>query len=123
MAKKVIEGALRIGKDGTSGSSFADRVYSTYPLRFIPCKEVRRGNKRSSDGAEIINSKNKKVAMFFMIGFGGGYVSGDCINVSVDLEEDTSCCIRTQGTTKVFESVCGGICGQTITSALGGTTS
>lgn len=112
----MVEGALSIDT-GTSGS-FADRVYSTYPLRFIPCTEVRRGKKRSVDDEEKADAKIGTVAMFFMIGFGGGYVSGDCVNVSLDVKEDASCCLRTQGTTKVFESVRGAICRQTITSTL-----
>lgn len=115
---KVTEGALEIRRDG-SGSVQAERVYSTYPLRFIPCKEVYRGKKRSADDLEKAEAVvTPGVAMFFMIGFGGGYVSGDNVNVSLDVGADAACCVRTQGTTKVFEAVRGEMCRQTIRSEL-----
>lgn len=114
---KVVEGALHIRKDG-SGKVEADRVYSTYPLRFIPCTEVRRGRKRSVDDREKSETMIRQVAMFFMIGFGGGYVSGDNVNVSLNVGADAACCVRTQGTTKVFEAVRGDLCRQTIRSEL-----
>ena len=115
-------GVLVISRDDSTGKSFGERVFSTYPLRFISCLGGDRVRKRKSreDTTEVSSNFNDRehVAMYFMIGFGGGYVSGDDIGITLDLRPKTTACIRTQGSTKVFEAVGEKLCRQTISAEL-----
>ena len=117
------QGVLVVSRDQGTGKSFGERVFSTYPLRFISCDGGDRMRKRKAPGdAEEMCCKNfaarEQVAMYFMIGFGGGYVSGDDIGISLELRPKTTTCIRTQGSTKIFEAVGESSCRQTISAKL-----
>ena len=72
-------GALVISRDDSTGKSFGERIFSTYPLRFIACNGGDRIRKRKSREDTTEKSANfnerERIAMYFMVGFGGGYVS------------------------------------------------
>jgi urease accessory protein len=44
------------------------------------------------------------VKSLYMLSYGGGLVSGDHISLDLDLEEDTTLCLLTQGSTKVYRA-------------------
>lgn len=44
------------------------------------------------------------VAIVYMITYGGGLVSGDCISLSVNIEQDAQLVFLSQGSTKVFKA-------------------
>ncbi|ORX60614.1 urease accessory protein UreD [Hesseltinella vesiculosa] len=61
------------------------RIHAQYPLKFIPTK-----------------GHAERLAVAYMISYGGGIVSGDRFNVNVEILENAILLLMTQGNTKVF---------------------
>ncbi|KAI8097146.1 urease accessory protein UreD [Halteromyces radiatus] len=62
------------------------RIHAQYPLKFIPT----RGHA-------------ERLAVVYMISYGGGIVSGDRFNISIDILPKAILLLLTQGNTKVFK--------------------
>ncbi|KAI8075006.1 UreD urease accessory protein-domain-containing protein, partial [Gongronella butleri] len=67
-------------------SKFA-RIHAQYPLKFIPT----RGHA-------------DRLAVVYMISYGGGVVAGDRFDVNVDVLENAILLLLTQGNTKIFKN-------------------
>jgi len=50
------------------------------------------------------NWSEKAIAALFIVGYGGGLVSGDCVSLSIDCGQKTALLLLTQGSTKVFKT-------------------
>jgi len=80
------KGHIVLSQAGDTSSQVLSTLSFRYPLKLIsprlhgqPCTSV------------------------FMMSYGGGLVSGDQIDLSVALENDTRLCLLTQGSTKIFK--------------------
>jgi urease accessory protein len=62
------------------------RNFATYPLRL-------HISKTGADCAHV-----------FVLGYGGGMVGGDCVELKCEILENAQLCLRTQGSTKIFKS-------------------
>jgi len=80
------KGRAVLRKSGNE-AAFSELSYS-YPLKLL-----------SPQG-----SSDAPVAIAYMMSYGGGLVSGDQVELSVDLGSGTSLLLLTQGSTKVFKS-------------------
>ena len=73
-----------------SGKSRVTKMKASYPCKFL-----------TTNAAAGIS------ANVFILGFGGGVVSGDCQEMQVKILERAVLFLRTQGSTKIFKSVDG----------------
>ncbi|KAI8341729.1 UreD urease accessory protein-domain-containing protein [Chlamydoabsidia padenii] len=62
------------------------RIHAQYPLKFIPT----RGHA-------------ERLAVVYMISYGGGIVSGDRFNIDIDILPNAILLLMTQGNTKIFK--------------------
>lgn len=63
-----------------------ERIHAQYPLKFIP----------TTGHAE-------RLAVVYMLSYGGGIISGDTFNIDISVKEDAILLLMTQGNTKVFK--------------------
>lgn len=63
--------------------------------------EQDRRNSREESGLEAAFSRG--VAALYIVGYGGGLVSGDDVQLDVDVGEQCTLAVLTQGSTKVFK--------------------
>ena len=73
-----------------SGKSRVTKMKASYPCKFLT----------TSAGAGMF-------ANVFILGFGGGVVSGDCQEMHVVVLDGAVLYLRTQGNTKIFKSIDG----------------
>lgn len=73
-----------------SGKSRVTKMKASYPCKFL-----------------TTNAAGGISANVFILGFGGGVVSGDCQEMDVKVFEKAILVLRTQGNTKIFKSVDG----------------
>ena len=97
MARMSIEGgacsaAGHLKIEMVEGTCAVTKMRFSYPLRFIQTATTQQ-----QDGSSCTN--------LYVLGFGGGVVSGDTIFLQIQVGEGASASIRTQGSTKVFKSV------------------
>ncbi|KAI7868940.1 UreD urease accessory protein-domain-containing protein [Spinellus fusiger] len=62
------------------------RVHAQYPLKFIPTKAYA-----------------ERLAVVYMLGYGGGVVSGDKFDITIDIQPQAILLLLTQGHTKIFK--------------------
>lgn len=74
------------------GRAILSKLYYTYPLKLVPQQSQRPTT----------------VLQMYMIGHGGGLVSGDKINMVLALNQSSALIMKTQGSTKVYKSQQGG---------------
>lgn len=67
-------------------------------------KERVSTSKISSDKVESKPYQDKAIAALFIVGYGGGLVSGDSISLEIDVGSNSTLLLLTQGSTKVFKS-------------------
>ncbi|DBA01367.1 TPA: hypothetical protein N0F65_001606 [Lagenidium giganteum] len=73
------------------GKTTATMVYATYPLKFLhPQRSIRSGH---------------DTCVTYILGYGGGLVSGDTVELECSVAPDATVVLCTQATTKVFKSV------------------
>jgi urease accessory protein len=77
-------GIIRVVRVGDSAC--LDTLYSSYPLKLLP----------------LASSDDLRCVQLYVIGHGGGLVSGDAINLQLTLENDSILVLKTQGSTKVY---------------------
>lgn len=73
-----------------SGISRVTKMRASYPYKFLQS-----------------NLADETFASVFVLGFGGGAVSGDSQEMAVNIKENAILLLRTQGSTKIFKSVNG----------------
>lgn len=96
---------------GSLGCTFSHLQYS-FPLKLI----TPRGSSRDATSSLALSGKskqsledgpntttNKPVAALYLVGYGGGLVSGDDVRLDVDVGNDCRLLLLTQGSTKVFK--------------------
>jgi urease accessory protein len=66
-----------------------ETLFSSYPLKLLPL---------------AYNHGDTRCIQLFMIGHGGGLVSGDAIKLRLTLENDCILVLKTQGSTKVYRA-------------------
>ncbi|KAJ1422454.1 UreD urease accessory protein-domain-containing protein [Ochromonadaceae sp. CCMP2298] len=76
----------RIGAEHVRGKTVLTRLFSTYPLRLIPQQPWLN------------------YASVVALGFGGGLVHGDRVDLQLRLKAGALVCLKTQGSQKVFKS-------------------
>eukprot|EP01041_Mallomonas_annulata_P007577 gene7578-15536_t len=69
------------------GKSRVTRLRGTYPMRFIEA-----------------STTNQICPVIFILGFGGGMVSGDELHIQGHIHSLAKACLRTQGSTKIFKN-------------------
>ena len=67
-------------------SACLETLYSSYPIKLLP----------------LAASDDPRCTQLYVIGHGGGLVSGDAINLQFTLENDSILVLKTQGSTKVY---------------------
>jgi urease accessory protein len=85
----------------SGGISRTTKMRASYPYKFC----------RSNIAAEIFET-------VFLLGFGGGVVAGDHLELKVTLHQKAILFLRTQGSTKIFKSIEGKHCTQIVSVKL-----
>jgi urease accessory protein len=62
------------------------RCHAQYPLKFVPT-----------------STHQPKMAAAYILSYGGGMLSGDEVDIALNLQQDTSLLLLTQGSTKIFK--------------------
>lgn len=89
------------GGEDTSRSSFT-HLSATFPLKLIsPRTSSRDASLRIA--RQQADRPAKSVAALYVVGYGGGLVSGDCVSIDFDVGHHCSLLLLTQGSTKVFK--------------------
>jgi hypothetical protein len=97
------------------GRTAVSRIQAMSPLKFIePSK--------TSNSASNVERTTDKVgaAWVYVIGFGGGLVTGDCIRVRVSVGQGSTAIVTTQASTKVYQQRHGKYCEQFMSSSVDG---
>ena len=84
------------------------RLFSTYPIRLIESL-IQHQNIRKryrEDSTTTTTNPTASYVTIFVIGFGGGSVSGDNIKIDINVGIGANLCIRTQGSSKVYKTEC-----------------
>ena len=90
----------------------SSRLYSTYPIRLMESL-IKYNNVKKRYRDELGNDNNDNVKLnnesssyvtIFLISFGGGSVSGDEIDITLNVGIGANLCIRTQGNSKIYKS-------------------
>lgn len=100
---KQLTGCIEI--EQVMGKSVATRLFSKYPLKLII------PSKAGPSSADVV--------WIYALSYGGGFVSGDSINIKVRV---ASCCkavLTTQASTKVYKSINGQVCEQMLQVSIG----
>jgi urease accessory protein len=74
----------------SSGISRVTKMRASYPYKFL----------KSSLSDNVF-------ASIYILGFGGGAVSGDSQEMTINVQENAILLLRTQGSTKIFKSIDG----------------
>ncbi|KAJ1568615.1 hypothetical protein HK096_005900, partial [Nowakowskiella sp. JEL0078] len=74
---------------GFDGKASFSKTLATYPCKFLPVKHSP--------------SSHRHCLTAFLVSYGGGLVSGDTINISIDIGANVSLCLLTQSSTKVYK--------------------
>lgn len=80
-------------------------LYFSFPLKLITPRTSSRNATSSrwrGDQGEA-EADARAVAALYIVGYGGGLVSGDCVDLNVDVGEKCTLLLLTQGSTKVFK--------------------
>ncbi|SHO76285.1 Uncharacterized protein MSYG_0623 [Malassezia sympodialis ATCC 42132] len=97
VGRAVLRRAVR---DGEIGAPRFSHLEASFPLRLLSptnsCEDATR------NAAAYGTAPQKSVGVLFMVSFGGGLVSGDHIDLDVDVGSDTRLLMLTQGSTKVY---------------------
>ena len=78
------EWAVSCCGDGTCQVS---KAAATYPIKFV------------------VPTKDSNFSIIYVLGFGGGLVSGDCVRIHGCVDENAVAVLKTQGSTKIFKSI------------------
>ncbi|CAO1638993.1 unnamed protein product [Sympodiomycopsis kandeliae] len=70
-------------------------LYFSFPLKLIT---PRTSNRNAS-----LSNQDCAVAALYIVGYGGGLVSGDSVDLDIDVGEQCTMLLLTQGSTKVFK--------------------
>ena len=93
MKKQGGVGRLTVEKRAWDGSIVASELYSSYPMKLLIPSQPNN------------NADDKKVALScFVVGYGGGCVSGDSYELNIHVKDHASCLVTSQSTTKVFKT-------------------
>jgi urease accessory protein len=83
-------------------SSSFTHLSSTFPLKLIsPRTSSKDANLRIA--RQDATSDAKSVAALYVVGYGGGLVSGDKVSIDFDVGQRCTLLVLTQGSTKVFK--------------------
>lgn len=86
--ERVAEGIIHITNDGKSSS--IKRLYSSYPLRLM-------------NQFLVTNRNDNDCCILYILGYGGGALSGDTTTISCTLDDNCTLCLHTQGATKIYK--------------------
>lgn len=93
---------LRSHGSADKPSSSFTHLSSTFPLKLIsPRTSSKDANLRIARQGAISDAKS--VAALYVVGYGGGLVSGDKVSIDFDVGERCTLLLLTQGSTKVFK--------------------
>ncbi|WFD25277.1 hypothetical protein MNAN1_000244 [Malassezia nana] len=103
VGRAVLRRAVR---EGDIGAPRFSHLEASFPLRLLSptnsCEDA------TLNAAAYGTAPQKSVGVLFMVSFGGGLVSGDHIDLDVDVGSDTRLLMLTQGSTKVYRERRGG---------------
>ena len=86
-------GRLTVERRDWDGSMVASELYSSYPMKLLIPSQPNN------------NADKEKVALScFVVGYGGGCVSGDSYELHIHVKDHASCLVTSQSTTKVFKT-------------------
>jgi len=83
------------------GETCATRRQARYPLKLMSVGSTERSRAAQEKGG------GRTCAWVFMLGHGGGIVSGDRMRMRVDAREESTAIITTQASSKIFQSIHG----------------
>lgn len=88
---------------GNSGAVFTNLSF-TFPLKLIAPTTSARNATLALSGRSDLASSPKAVSPLYIVGYGGGLVSGDSVDLDVDVGTECTLLVLTQGSTKVFKT-------------------
>ncbi|PWN50618.1 hypothetical protein IE53DRAFT_387064 [Violaceomyces palustris] len=92
--------------DGRRAAVFTHMSF-TFPLKLISpgasSRNATREVHQAKAGSNLGSLSPKAVACLYVVGYGGGLVSGDVVNLDVDVGQGSTLLMLTQGSTKVFK--------------------
>ncbi|UZJ57361.1 hypothetical protein CBS101457_006681 [Exobasidium rhododendri] len=90
------------GSPSRPGSSFT-HLSSTFPLKLISPRTSSRDASLRIARQSSAMAESKAVAALYIVGYGGGLVSGDVVSIDFDVGQHCTLLLLTQGSTKVFK--------------------
>lgn len=82
---------------GSSLSCTFTHLYFSFPLKLISPRTSSR------NATLAVGENTRAIAALYIVGYGGGLVSGDCVDLDIDVGERCTLLVLTQGSTKVFK--------------------
>lgn len=95
------------------GKTTVGDIWSMSPLKFISPNSTPNSASNVQRTTDTVGA-----AWVYVIGFGGGLVSGDCIRVRASVGEGATAVVTTQASTKVYEQRHGKYCEQYLSSSV-----
>lgn len=87
----------------SDGAFIATELYATYPLRLHLTS--RPNNNSNYHLSHEQDKKEYKALCCYMIGYGGGLISGDSISLEINVREGASLVVTSQSTSKAFKQI------------------
>lgn len=81
----------------TDGTTVASELFATYPLRLHLTKRPDHKDENASSSAKALNC--------YVLGYGGGMISGDVNDLSIKVKPHSKLVVTSQSTSKAFKAV------------------
>lgn len=95
---------LRSHNDGDKVKCSFTHLSSSFPLKLIsPTITSRDASLRIARHSDKDCTERRAIAALYVVGYGGGLVSGDTVKIDFDVGEKCTLLLLTQGSTKVFK--------------------